>query len=193
MKFLGYVVASLIGFVIGHYLLHGAAAAFTSILVSYHLYLFFLVLGARHEKGISLPIGQTIFTHLAFLVVVIGIPYLRAQIPLFGLIALLVPGLAPFETKWLFSGQGSKSITVDESRPVEPAFATAVDHEEFRLYLRSGNRRFRKPGATVDEEFKAWLADRAKKRATAPRLGGSVLPYSDTAKVGESQGGNGLI
>lgn len=176
MKFLGYVVASLIGFVIGHYLLHGAAAAFTSILVSYHLYLFFLVLGARHEKGISLPIAQTIFTHLAFLLVVIGIPYMRAQIPLFGLIALLVPGLAPFETKWLFSGQGSKSADGDEAKPVDIGFATAIDHEEFRLYLRGGNRRFRKPGATVDEEFKAWLADRAKKRTAAPRLSAASEP-----------------
>ena len=180
MRFFAYVVSALIGFAVGHYLLEGAAAAFGSVLISYHLYLLFLVLMAKHEKGLSLPVGQTILTHLAFLVVVVGLPYIRAQIPFFSLISWLIPGLATFETTWLFSGQGQSVNTAEEPKPVDAASATGEDHQEFVAYLRSGHRPFRKPGGTVDDEFKAWLADRAKKRAAAgTKVGASPGPAEE--------------
>lgn len=172
MKIFAYLLSALIGYAIGHYLLHGAAAAFASILISYHLYLAILVLMAKQEKGLSLPVGQTIVTHLAFLVVVIGLPFMRAQIPFFSLIALLIPGLAPFETTWLFSGQGQPDRKVEELKPVDTASATSQDHQEFVAYLRNSHRPFRKPGGTVDDEFRAWLTDRAKKRAAAAGMAG---------------------
>lgn len=166
MKFLAYIVATLIGFAIGHYLLEGAAAEFGSVLISYHLYLLFLVLMAKQEKGLSLSIGQTILAHLAFLVVVVGLPSIRVQIPFFDLISLLIPALAPFETMWLFGGQG-QIVKAEEPKPIDSASATAEDHQEFVVYLRTGHRPFKKPGWTVDDEFRAWLADRARKRAAA--------------------------
>jgi hypothetical protein len=172
VKLFAYIVAALIGFAMGHYVLEGAAAAFGSILISYHLYLLFLVLLAKHEKGLSLPIGQTILTHLAVLVVVVGIPYIRAQIPFFSLVSLLIPGLAPFETAWLFGGQGQSVKTAEKAKPVDTASATAEDHQEFVAYLRSGHRPLRKPGGTVDDEFRAWLADRAKKNGAAGAMAG---------------------
>ena len=172
MKIFAYIVSALIGFAIGHYLLEGAAAAFGSVLISYHLYLLFLVLMAKHEKGLSLPVGQTIFTHLAFLVVVVGLPYMRVQIPFFDLISWLIPGLATFETTWLFSGQGKIVKAAEEQKPVDTASATAEDHQEFVAYLKMGHRPFRKPGGTVDDEFRAWLADRAGKRAAAGTIVG---------------------
>ena len=164
MKIVAYVISSLIGFAIGHYLLHGAVGAFASILISYHLYLALLVLTAKHEKGFSMPIVQTIVTHSAFLVVVVGLPYMREHIPLFSVVSLLVPGLAPFETKWLFSAEAPKAKTAQEHRPSVPVQPTAQDHQEFVIYLRQKHRPFKKPGMTVDDEFKAWLADRARKR-----------------------------
>ena len=174
MKFFAYIVAALIGYAIGHYVLQGAAAAFGSILISYHLYLLFLVLMAKQEKGLSLPIGQTILTHMAVLVVVVGLPYIRAQIPFFSLVSLLIPGLAPFETTWLFGGQGQSAKTAAEkAKPVDTASATSEDHREFVEYLRSGHRPFRKPGGTVDDEFRAWLGDRAKKKGAAGAMVGA--------------------
>ncbi|MGH9589735.1 MAG: hypothetical protein ACRD25_05035 [Terracidiphilus sp.] len=167
MKIFAYILSALIGFAIGHYVLQGATAAFASILISYHLYLLFLVLMAKQEKGLSLPVGQTILTHMAFLLVVIGLPYMRTQIPFFSLISLLIPGLAPFETMWLFSGQSQPARKVEDLKPVDTASATSEDHREFVEYLRNGHRPFRKPRGTVDDEFRAWLADRAKKRAAA--------------------------
>lgn len=164
MKIIAYIISSLIGFAIGHYLLHGAVAAFASILISYHLYLVILVLMAEHEKGFSMPVVQTIVTHSAFLVVVVGLPYMREHIPLFSVVSLLVPGLAPFETKWLFSAEGPKVKMVQEQKPSAPVQPTAQDHQEFVAYLRQKHRPFKKPGMTIDDEFKAWLSDRAKKR-----------------------------
>lgn len=180
VKIFAYIVSALIGFAIGHYLLSGAAAAFASILISYHLYLGFLILSAQHEKGFSLPVGQTILTHMAFLVVVIGLPYLREQIPFFYVLKWLVPALAPFETQWLFSGQGKTARKVVEQKPVNVAEATAADHQAFLTYLRGGHRAFRKPGASVDDEFKAWLTDRVRKRAAA---GPMAVPSSEPAEL----------
>lgn len=171
MKIFAYIISSLIGLVIGHYLPQGAIAALAYTLISYHLYLGYLVLTAKSEKGFSLPVGQTILTHTAFLLVLIGLPYMREQIPFFSLISLLVPSLAPFETKWLFSGQGKAKRKVEEEKPVDTASATAEDHQEFVVYLRNGRRPFRRPGATVDDEFGAWLADRAKKKAVSTMAG----------------------
>lgn len=168
MKIFAYIISSLIGFAIGHYLLQGAVAAFASILISYHLYLVYLVLTAQHEKGLSFPVGQAIVTHLAFLVVLVGLPFLRSQIPFFSLLTLLVPGLAPFETQWLFSGPGPSARTV-APQPIIPVVTevTSEDQQEFVQYLRQAHRPFKKPRMTIDDEFKAWHADRVQKRAKA--------------------------
>jgi hypothetical protein len=173
MKIFAYIISSLIGFAIGHYLLQGAAAAFASILISYHLYLVFLVISAQHEKGISLPIRQTVLTHLAFLVVVAGLPFLREQIPFFYVVKWLIPGLAPFETQWLFGGKGPAVKTVLDEKPITVAEATAQDHQEFIVYLRQKHRPFRKAGMSIDDEFEAWFADRASKRAGVGPMAGT--------------------
>lgn len=167
MKIFALIISSLIGFAIGHYLLHGAAAAFAATLISYHLYFGFLVLSTQHEKGSLVSIGQIVITHSTFLIVVVGLPYLREQIPFFSLISLLVPGMAPLEVMWLFSGQAKKARKVEEPKPSGPVPVTAEDQQEFLAYLKQGPRRFRKPGATVDDEFKAWFADRVRNRPVA--------------------------
>lgn len=184
MKIFAYILSALAGFAVGHYLPQGATAAFASTLISYHLYLLFLVLMAKQEKGFSLPLGQTILTHGAFLLVVIGLPLVREQIPFFSLISLLIPGLAPFETMWLFGGQGQSARKVEELKPVDTGSATAEDHQEFVAYLRNGNRPFRKPGGTVDDEFRGWLTDRAKKRAAAGGMAG-VLSGPAEGRINE--------
>ncbi len=166
MKYVVFVISSLIGFVIGHYLLEGAAAAYASILISYHLFLVYLIVSAEHEKGLSMPIGMAIPTHAAFLALLIGMAYTRTHVPFFGLIRLLIPALAPFETKWLFSGR-TKTQTGKALVPDVIPEATLDDHEAFREHLAQQNRPFRKPGRSLNEEFELWLADRARKRAQA--------------------------
>ena len=76
------------------FLLDGAAAAYASVLISYHLYLALLVILTLQEKGFAMPIGMTIVMHSAFLAFLIGFAYAREHIPFFGLLSLLVPALS---------------------------------------------------------------------------------------------------
>ncbi|HTW79871.1 MAG TPA: hypothetical protein VME23_10050 [Terracidiphilus sp.] len=205
-RYAGFVVCSLIGFVIGHYLLTGAAAAYTSVLVSYHLYLLLLILLSDQKRTVALPVGQTFMTHLAFLGVLIGMPFLRAYIPFFGIIRLLVPALAPFEVKWLFSTdkvpEKSSTETV-RTIPADPKkkkgetysvddlinAASAQDHEMFLAYMRQPNRTFSRPGRGIREEYGYWLVDLAKKRsamaATAAATASSSGATNTTSPAGQ--------
>ena len=131
MKQAGFLTCSGIGYLIGHYMGSGALSAYLSILVSYHLYLGFLAMIAEKETGFSLPIGQTIVMHAACLAVVIGIAMGRNSIPFFGIIRLFIPGIAPFEVNWLFSGGKKKTAATTEDLlnrilPAAPAAEQAV-------------------------------------------------------------------
>ena len=161
---LGYVVASLFP--------EGPWSPYISILVSYHLFLAWLVINASHQAGFALPIGPTIVTHLACLMVVIALPYIRHSVPMFWLIQYCIPALAPFERMWLFSAERKKEET-PIAAPVSVlaadviAEATVEDNEEWLQYLAQPNRPRRKPGTSVGQEYEQWLLDRAKKRAAA--------------------------
>ncbi len=168
MKFIVFLFCSLIGFAIGNYLLTGAAAAYVSVIVSYHLYLIFLIATAAKKTGLSLPIGQTTITHLAFLALVVSLPYLRHDIPFFSIVKLFVPALAPFEAKWLFGKEKHEddSQKIPLSLPAEQLLkaATAEDDEAFLEYMRRPNRHFQRRAKGIREEYALWLEDRTKKR-----------------------------
>jgi len=183
MRKVYFVLCSALGYVIGHYLLSGAAAAYASVLISYHLYLFILVMLSQREKGIALPIGHSLISHLAFLALVVGLPAIRDHIPFFGIITLFIPALAPFEVEWLFSkdkkmdtpepaGKGSGKITMKkgEAFSIDDLInrASAGGHEIFLAYLRQPSRTFSKPGRSVREEYGHWLADRKKREPQLP-------------------------
>ena len=144
MRVVAFLLSSLIGFLIGHYLLTGAVAAYTSVLVSNHLYLGFLIIVSDHKTGISLPIGFTILTHLAFLLVAVGLPYLREHIPFFSAVGLLVPALAPFEANWLFRSETTRSSKVHRKQQAKHASrqellnaSTPEDYESFMEYMKA--------------------------------------------------------
>ncbi len=168
MKVAALLVSIVVGFVIGHYLLAGAAAAYLSILISYHLYLVLLVVFAEDRKALAMSPIATIGTHLAFVAFLLGFAYTRTHIPFFGLLSLFLPALAPFEAHWLFSGEsGERPVAVEASAAASVAVSApaADDYDAFQNYLRQEHREFRKPGRTVAAEFDFWLADRAKKRS----------------------------
>jgi hypothetical protein len=170
MKIVAYIVSSLIGWAAGYYLFDGAAAAYASILISYHIYLALLVAMASHEKSLSMSIPMTLVYHLAFVGFLVGIAYGRTHIPFFFVVRWLVPGLAPFETQWLFSGKIMQSTAVEDTRPQPMAEATIEEHEAFREHMMQPDRPFRKAGRSLQEEFTLWLADRNKKKAQAAAL-----------------------
>lgn len=106
---------------LSHILPDAAWATYAYILIVYHLVLAFKVLTSDKKAGLSLPIGQAILTHLAIVGVLIGIAVLRHQIPFFGLIRLFLPGLAPFEAGWLFSGEQAKIERLNNDEAIQAA------------------------------------------------------------------------
>jgi len=173
MRTIAFLLCSLVGYVIGHYLLTGTAAAFTSSIISYHLYLGILIFLNEKKSGVSMKPMQAIPTHIAFLAIVVGLPFLRAQIPFFSIVSLFIPALAPFEVEWLFS-KGAKEATPvvrkeAQQIPLEDLLnaATGQDHAEFLEYMKGNNRAFRKSGRGIREEYGFWLADRASRKAAA--------------------------
>ena len=178
-----FVVSNLIGFVAGLFFLPNfALSVFASILISFHLFLAWLVITAKHETGISLPIISTISTHLACLVLVVVIGFGR-HIPFFGFIRYCVPIIALFERNWLFKGRNKvkanvtqvpKGEAAEKAAAVASAVAASVtidDYEEWLKYLARPNRPPRKPGLSVQDEYKQWLMARARAKAAPPPRG----------------------
>jgi hypothetical protein len=162
------ILCTLFGFAVGYGLLDGSAAIYTSMLVSYHLFLVYLIVTADHEKGMSMPIEWTLVTHMACLAVLLGMAYGREHIPFFGMLKYLVPALAPFEAEWLFSGRRKKMEgEIAGQAQVPMPEGTADDYSEFLAYLAQEKRPFSKPGRSVREEHVLWMADRVRKEAAA--------------------------
>ncbi len=208
MKTVVFLVCSGIGYLLARYLPEGAWSAYAPMLISYHLYLAFLVLTGEHKAGFSMPLFSTILTHSAFLALLIGLAFGRHSVPFFGLIRIFVPALAPFESQWLFSGGKPKKEAKKDTSATEVVDLPAVDlpavdpaagapvgavsttaastgeasttsvvsavpesgysadeHTAWIRYLSQPRRGFRKPGLSVEEEFKQWRAARAQYHA----------------------------
>jgi len=189
MKSIVFLACAGLGYLIGHFFGDGPWVTYISMMVTYHLYLGFLLMTADHEAGLSMPVGQTILTHAACLAVIVGLGMGRHAIPFFSIIRLFVPGIAPFEVNWLFGGEQKKKValeaaigatTVTAAKAVKSApvaagpvayTSTAVDYEAFlKLMHEGGKRPFRKPGISVKQEFELWAAAQAKERAAAAVL-----------------------
>jgi hypothetical protein len=200
MPLIAYIasVSSAIGF--SHFLMEGEgdiagyatllfSYQYAIILIAYHLLLAVLVISGQNKKGLSLPIGQAVLSHCAFLALFISLPYAASHIPFFSIVRWCIPGLAPFEAKWLFSGKEKMIHTTPDDQPRTHLYeTTAEDHEAFREYLLQPQRLFRKPGMTVDDEFKAWLANRASKRpaAPAPEIAAPLAPETTDVTAPET-------
>jgi hypothetical protein len=163
---------------------------YDAILISYHLFLVFLVITAEQKTGFSLPIVHTILSHLACLALVISVPVLRHQIPFFGLVRYFIPALAPFECDWLFSGGKAKKeepITVKAAEAAATtasasASATADDYEEWLRYLKVRNPLSVKHGMTIKDEYEQWMVARVKSRPPAASV---EVVAADAAPSGE--------
>jgi hypothetical protein len=153
------------------------------ILVAYHIILAWLVLNAKHDTGLSLSIPATILTHLACLVLIVGLGSVIRHVPILRMVRYAIPALAPFERDWLFKARkGSKKkgkaipVSKQEAAQKAAAVANAVaaaatidDYEEWLKYLAQPNRPPRKPGLTVQDEYKQWLLARARAKVAPPR------------------------
>jgi hypothetical protein len=186
LEIVGYVVSDIIGLIVFFWLMPNIAlAVMTSIFVSFHLFLAWLVINAEHKTGFSLPVVSTIFTHIACLVIVyfcstlvlalsgamLFLPiYLWFVIrPIRYVLAICIPGIAVFERYWLFSGKVTKKEELQATAPIKTiiAEATADDHAAWLQFVARQPRPFPRPGTTLQTEYERWMVARARSRPTA--------------------------
>ncbi len=160
-----FLICSGVGFLLGRYLPEGAWAAYGSILISYHLFLGWLLITADRKVAFSLPIFSTIVTHSACLIVVVGFAVGRHYIPFFGIIRYLLPAMAPFERNWLFSGGKAQQVS-PAPPPVSTIIdSTAEDDEEWLRHLSTRHPLSVKRGMTVRQEYEQFMLARVNNRA----------------------------
>ena len=162
-----FVVASLLGYLSASLVPAGTWAVLTSILVSYHLFLAWLVITAENEAGVSLHIVSTIATHMACLVLIVPLGLAHRVIPFFGIFRYGIVGLAIFERGWLFT-QDSVQFRSEDSPPTPIVTDSAEDYQEWLNYLAKQNPASRKPGSSLKEEYRRWLLARAQNQSTIP-------------------------
>ena len=155
------LVCSVIGYFVGQYVPE-PFGAYLRILVPYHLFLLYLVFLENEKAGMSLPMGQTVLSHLACLALLVGMAIARRYLPFFGLIGLFIPALAPFEAEWLFSGNGKPAEPKTEPAVQVAAAETADEYAEFMKYMSGSKREFRKRGQSPKDEYNLWRAARAE-------------------------------
>ncbi len=163
MKGIVAILCSLVGYLLAQFLPDGALAVYAPMMIAYHLFLVFLVVTTVQDKGISISPVSAVITHFACLALLVVFAEARAYIPYFSIIRFFTPGIAAFEAAWLFTGKGKKAQVAADTG--EPMGGTAEDYEDFILYLRQNERPFSKPGRSVKEEYKFWLAYRSKNGA----------------------------
>ena len=161
----GFVLASLLGYLAGTLVPQGAWAAYTSILVSYHVFLAWLIVWDDKKTGVSLPIVSTILTHAACLAVVLTLGMGRHYIPFFGFFRYTIAALAIFERGWLFSGVESHRRAPPPDPVTTPLPAvTGEEYQEWLHYLAQQKLRSRKLGGSVKAEYEQWILARATNR-----------------------------
>jgi hypothetical protein len=160
-----FVFAGLLGFAAGRLVPPGAWAIYISILVSYHLFLGWLVMTSDRKAGVSLPVVSTIATHLAFLALILPIGIARHYIPFFGILRYCIAGLAVFERGWLFNGEESRPRTEVEVPSAAPVIAaTGEDYQEWLGYLERRGPNAAKFGTSLKAEYEQWMLARSQKR-----------------------------
>jgi len=158
-----FMVAGLLGYFSATLLPPGTWAVLTSVLVSYHLFLAWLVITAENRARVSLPLLSTIATHLACLVLIVPLGLAHRFIPFFGIFRYGIVGLAIFERGWLFT----EDIVPyrSEEPPAAPIVTdSAEDYQEWLNYLAKQNPASRKPGSSLKEEYGRWLLARSQSR-----------------------------
>jgi hypothetical protein len=163
----GFVIANLLGFLAGRLVPTGLWSIYVSILVSYHLFLLWLVL-TEQEGGVSLPIASTIVTHLACLALILPLGLGRHVIPFFGVFRFGIAGLAIFERGWLFSGNNNKPKEEDVQSVTQIVSASGDDYQDWLRYLAQQKSGSRKVGTSLKTEYEEWLLARARERSVGP-------------------------
>jgi hypothetical protein len=182
MDVAAFIASSIIGGIAGFMFLPDVSLfGLVSGLVSYHLFLAWLVFDQEREGLLTLPIVSTVLYHLAFMAVIyathraigaINSSHLIYLIPgkdgVSYALGILIPAIAIFERGWLFSGKGRRVNTPTVVAADSAVFtATTEDYIEWQRLLASGQRPPTRPGITLKDQYEQWAAARAQARAAA--------------------------
>ena len=93
-----------LGFLAGMFVPHGWFSIYVSILVSYHLFLAWLLLTSERKVEVPLSAFNSIGIHLSCMAIILALGLTRSFIPNFDLVCCCFAALAFWERNWLFRG-----------------------------------------------------------------------------------------
>ena len=99
---LALIVCAALGFLAGHFVPAGWWSIFVSMLISYHLFLGWLVFSAERKMEMARPLSYPAIIHLTCLMLIVLIGAARFIVPHFEVFCGGVAVLAFFERDWLF-------------------------------------------------------------------------------------------
>jgi hypothetical protein len=157
------VLASLLGYFVGTVIPDSTWAVFISALISYHLFLLWLVLSGERKAGVSLTPFSTLLTHIACLILIAPVGLAR-NLPIFAVFRFGVAGLAVFERGWLFSASHAQPRREEVTASPVVLNATGEDFEAWTQHLAQRKATHRKAGMSVRAEYEEWLHNRHRNR-----------------------------
>lgn len=96
--------------------------------------------------------------------------WLIALIPIVGSIILLVFQVQDSEPRTnIYGPSPKKEVRIADEKAAVATTATVDDYEEWLKYLAQPNRPPRKPGMSVQDEYKQWLLARARAKVAPPK------------------------
>lgn len=162
-----FLVSAGIGYAAGTMIKDLEWSVYASILISYHLFLTWLIMKSSGKSRLAMSIPVTVLTHSACMVVALGPAVIGNRTsPVFSLFRYSIAAMALFERGWLFSAEESKP-TVEEAAAAMPALSirpTAEDELAWLEYLTKRRPGMTKPGVTIRQEHEAWLRARVDQR-----------------------------
>lgn len=166
--FAAFLVSAGVGYVVGSLIQDLDWSVYLSIIVSYHLFLAWLVMKSSGKAGLSMSLPATVLTHAACMIVALGPAVVsNHKSPVFSLFRYGIAALAMFERGWLFSAEQKKQ-TLEEAEQAAPALSikpTAEDELAWIEYLSKRRPGMTKRGVTIRQEHEAWLRARHGERA----------------------------
>jgi hypothetical protein len=165
--FAAFLISAGIGYAVGSLIKDLDWSVYASILVSYHLFLAWLVMNSSGKSGLSLSIPITVLTHASCMIVALGPAVVSNHAsPVFSVFRYGIAAMALFERNWLFSAEQSKPATEEAhaEAPAPPARPTAEDELAWLEYLAKRRPGTTKPGVTIRQEHEDWLRARVDQR-----------------------------
>jgi hypothetical protein len=161
MKFFVLLLSGILCFTIARFAPDGPLAVFLPIMISYHIFLAYLV--TSFPKEAELSIGAGLFIHLLCVCILAAFVLVQDFVPYITLVRCSIPAFAFVESGLLWStrrgqAQGKRAASILSK-------CTSEDYDDFVEYMRHADRRFARAGRSVNEEFALFVKSRSRGRS----------------------------